>query len=114
MAKFSVPMSVGQQLASRADATVNHEGGLAFELDPRTRLYTRVASALMAEKKFYESAQQADAALLADVRAVAETDPEFVLRLAAYARQVLNLRSVATVLLVEAAAIPACKPYVRR
>ena len=66
MAKFSVPMSVGQQLASRADATVNHEGGLAFELDPRTRLYTRVASALMAEKKFYESAQQADAALLAD------------------------------------------------
>jgi len=107
-------MSVGQQLRDRADATANFEGGLAFELDPRTRLYTRVASALMAEKTFYTDAQATDAALLADVAAVAQIDPEFVLRLAAYARQVLNLRSVATVLLVEAAAIPACKPYVRR
>jgi hypothetical protein len=114
MSKFSTPTTVGQQLRARADATQNFEGGLAFELDPRTRLYTRVASALMAEKKFYEMAQSADAALLADVRAVAMSDPEFVLRLAAYTRQVLNLRSVATVLLVEAAAIPACKPYVRR
>lgn len=113
MAKFNAPMSIGQQLRDRADATVNFEGGLAFELDPRTRLYTRVASALMAEKKFYETAQAADAALLADVQAVAQTDPEFVLRLAAYARQVLHLRSVSTVLLVEAAAIPACKPFVR-
>ncbi|MDO8622208.1 MAG: TROVE domain-containing protein [bacterium] len=113
MAKFSAPVSVGQQLRGRADATVNHEGGLAFKLDSRTRLYTRVASALMAERKFYETAQSADEALLADVRAVAATDPEFVLRLAAYARQVLNLRSVATVLLVEAAAIPGCKPFVR-
>lgn len=113
MAKFNAPATVGQQLRDRADACVNFEGGLAFELDPRTRLYTRVASALMAEKKFYETAQAADAALLADVQAVAQTDPEFVLRLAAYARQVLHLRSVSTVLLVEAAAIPACKPFVR-
>ncbi len=114
MTKFNETMSIGQQLRARADATANFEGGLAFELDPRTRLYTRVASALMAEKKFYESAQQADEALLADVRAVAETDPEFVLRLAAYARQDLNLRSVSVALLAEAAAIPGCKPYVRR
>lgn len=114
MAKFSAPAPVGQQLRQRPDATANHEGGLAFELDPRTRLYTRVASALMGEKKFYKTAQSADQALLADVRAVADIDPEFVLRLAAYTRQVLNLRSVATVLLVEAAAIPSAKPYVRR
>ncbi|MDP3770984.1 MAG: TROVE domain-containing protein [bacterium] len=113
MSKFNATMPVGAQLRDRADACVNHEGGLAFELDPRTRLYTRVASALMAEKKFYEDAKTADAALLADVAAVAAIDPEFVLRLAAYARQVLNLRSVATVLLVEAAAIPGCKPFVR-
>ncbi|MBI4434806.1 TROVE domain-containing protein [Candidatus Uhrbacteria bacterium] len=114
MAKFNATETIGQQLRDRADACVNHEGGLAFELDSRTRLYTRVASALMAEKKFYEDAKTVDAALLADVAAVAAIDPEFVLRLAAYARQVLNLRSVATVLLVEAAAILACKPYVRR
>ncbi|MDO8599065.1 MAG: TROVE domain-containing protein, partial [bacterium] len=113
MAKFNAAMSIGQQLRARADATANFEGGLAFELDPRTRLYTRVASALMGEKKFYESAQQADAALIADVQAVAEMDPEFVLRLAAYARQALNLRSVSVALLAEAAAIPGCKPFVR-
>lgn len=113
MSKFNATVPIGTQLRARADACVNHEGGLAFELDPRTRLYTRVASALTAEKKFYEAAQSADQALLADVAAVAQIDPEFVLRLAAYTRQVLNLRSVATVLLVEAAAIPACKPFVR-
>jgi len=114
MAKFNAVVPVGQQLRARADATANFEDGLAFCLDPRTRLYTRVASALMAEKKFYEDAQQADAALLADVAAVAAADPEFVLRLAAYARQALNLRSVSVALLAEAAAIPGCKPYVRR
>jgi len=31
----------------------NYEGGLAFKLDPITELYTRVATCLVNEPKFY-------------------------------------------------------------
>jgi hypothetical protein len=114
MAKQNRSLSVSEQLSSRSDATVNHEGGLAFALDPRSRLYTRVVSSLLREDKFYTSAEQGDAELAADVQDVAEADPEFVLRLAAFTRQVMNIRSTPVAMLVQAAAIPACKPFVRR
>jgi hypothetical protein len=114
MAKQNVAVSLGAQLRGRADATVNHEGGLAFTLDARTRLYTRACASLMREDKFYTDAAQADGELLADVQAVAVIDPEFVLRLAAYVRQVMNLRSTPVAMLVAAAAVPACKPFVRK
>lgn len=114
MAKHNVVRSVSEQLSSRSDATVNHEAGLAFTLDPRSRLYTRAVASLVREDKFYTSAEQNDAELVADIRAAAEIDPEFVLRLAAYTRQVMNIRSTPVVMLVEAAGIPACKPFVRR
>lgn len=114
MAKSNVVRSVSEQLVSRSDATVNHEGGLAFTLDPRSRLYTRAVASLVREDKFYTSAEQCDAELVADIGATAEVDPEFILRLAAYTRQVMNLRATPVVMLVEAAAIPACKPFVRK
>lgn len=114
MAKHNVSLSVSEQLSSSGDATVNHEGGLAFTLDPRSRLYTRAVASLVREDKFYTSAGQSDSELVADIRATAEIDPEFVLRLAAYTRQVMNLRSTPVVMLVEAAGIPQCKPFVRR
>ena len=114
MAKHNVQQSLSEQLVSRFGATVNHEAGLAFTLDPRSRLYTRAVASLVREDKFYTDAAQADAELVADIRATAEIDPEFVLRLAAYTRQVMNIRSTPVVMLVEAAALPACKPFVRR
>ncbi len=114
MTKFNRQTSVAADLANRPDATVNFEGGLAFELTPLTRLYTRVMSTFVAEKTFYQSAQDHDAGLLEDIKLVAAVDPEFVLRLAAYARQVMYMRSVSVVLLAEAAAIPQCKPFVRK
>jgi len=114
MAKHNVSLSVSEQLSSREDAVANHEGGLAFTLDPRSRLYTRAVASLIREDKFYTSAEQCDGELLSDIQSAAETDPEFVLRLAAYTRQVMNIRSTPIVMLAEAAAIPACKPFVRR
>lgn len=114
MAKANTVLSISEQLSSRGDATQNHEGGLAFALDARSRLYTRAVASLIREDKFYTSAEQADAELVADVQAVAVVDPEFVLRLAAYTRQVMNIRSTPVAMLVQAAAIPACKPFVRK
>ncbi|MBI5654946.1 TROVE domain-containing protein [Candidatus Uhrbacteria bacterium] len=114
MAKANTVLSISEQLSSRIDATTNHEGGLAFALDARSRLYTRAVASLIREDKFYTSAEQCDAELVADIQAVAEVDPEFVLRLAAFTRQVMNIRSTPVAMLVQAAAIPACKPFVRR
>lgn len=108
------PMSVGETFRAREDATVNHEGGLAFAMDPRSRLFTRVLSSFCGEPKYYESGADDLAGLRADVRAVAEVAPEFVLRLAAFARQECFMRSTSVAVLAEAAAIPACKPFVRR
>jgi len=114
MAKSNVALSINRQLVSNPDATANHEGGLAFALDPRTRLYTKAVASLMREDKFYKSADEADAELITVIGQAAEVDPEFVLRLAAFARQEMEIRSTPVAMLVEAASIPACKPFVRR
>jgi len=114
MAKHNVVVPVSAQLRNRVDATVNHEGGLAFTMDPLSRLYTRLTASLMGEDKFTTDASTSDAELVADVAAAAEANPEGVLRLAAYARQVMNMRSAPIATLVLAAAIPACKPFVRK
>jgi 60 kDa SS-A/Ro ribonucleoprotein len=114
MAKQNFRQQLSARLASRADAMTNCEGGLAFTMDARSRLYTRVCASFMGEDKFYASASQSDSELVSDVQAAAAIDAEFVLRLAAFARQVMNIRSTPVALLVTAASIPACKPFVRK
>jgi hypothetical protein len=89
--------------AATATRTTNHEGGEAFEpADPRVALYKRTVNQLL-EDSYYESDDQHLDALVARVDAAADADPEFVLRLAAYARQELGLRDVPQVLLALAA-----------
>jgi len=83
-------------------ATLNYEGGLAFTTSPEMELYLRAASTLFGEPKFYDAEARGDwVAVPALVEKVAKTDPEFSLQLARYCRNVLNLRSVSTALLVE-------------
>jgi hypothetical protein len=94
--------TVKQTLAS-ITRTTNHEGGEAFEpADPRLALYKRTINQLL-EDSFYESDEAHLAALVQRFDAAADADPEFVLRLAAYARQELYLRDVPQLLLVLAA-----------
>jgi hypothetical protein len=103
------------RLREHADATVNEEGGLAFKMDPMTELYTRVCTALVGEKQFYDETGKAkDEAILKLVAKVAKTNPEFILQLAAYARNEMRLRSIPQVLLVEATAYPETKQFVRK
>ncbi|MDD5043795.1 MAG: TROVE domain-containing protein [Patescibacteria group bacterium] len=112
--KQNVKATVAEQFANRSDAVENYEGGLAFTLEPCSKLYTRVCSSLAGEDKFYTNGKTVDSELLTDIQEAAKVNPEFILRLAAYARQKMNIRSTPIVLLAEAAALPACKPFVRR
>ncbi|RLJ04422.1 MAG: TROVE domain-containing protein [Candidatus Aenigmatarchaeota archaeon] len=91
-------------------ATTNYEGAKAYKMNDKSRLYTRTASCFFGEPKFYGNQ---DNELIKDAHAVAKKDPEFVLKLAAYARNKLNLRTVSIVLLTEASLINECKPFVR-
>jgi hypothetical protein len=102
------------RVVNHPDATTNVAGGLAFKTDAKTRLYKAVVTSLVGENKFYTSGAKHDAMILKDIQAVAKQDPEWILKLASYARNEMYLRSVAVVLLVEASHILECRPFVRQ
>lgn len=120
MSKFNQSTNINKQLASHKDATINHEGELAFNLDPLTDLYIRAASTLVGENKFYESGKIADDKLLESIQKVLSIDPEFILQLAVFCREKLYLRSVPLMLISEFAnsnkigTVPNARNYVTR
>lgn len=117
MSKFNKSKTLPEKIASHKDATLNYEGGLAFRVSPKSELMLRAACSLMGEPKFYQTARDSDADLLAVTRQVLQEDPEFVLKMAAFCRNELHLRSVPIALLVEYAnsdhvGIPNSRKYV--
>lgn len=82
------------------EAILNHEGGLAFAMEAKTKLVTEVLASFV-EGKFYQNKTQVVRDLQETVRTVLEIDPEFVLKLAVYARKVMYLRSVPLFLINE-------------
>lgn len=119
--KKNVAEEIREELIKRPDATVNHEGALAFKLDPLTELYLKAASTLVGEPKFYTGAKESDRDLLRAVENVAKIDPEFILQLAVYCREQLHLRSVPLLLIAEFAnnencigKVPGARKYVSR
>ncbi|WP_459193215.1 TROVE domain-containing protein [Halosimplex sp. J119] len=92
-----------KQTVADATRTTNDEGGEAFEpADPRLALYKRTINQLL-EDSYYDDDEEHLAAVVERFDAAAAEDPEFVLKLAAYARQELYLRDVPQLLLVLAA-----------
>lgn len=81
--------------------TVNKEGFGAYKLDKKTELYTRVATCLWEEPKFYGEFGETEAAIISLVDQLMPNDGDFVLKLAAYARNELHLRTIPIVLLAE-------------
>jgi hypothetical protein len=102
-------------LRERKSATVNEEGGLAFKMTPEVELLTRVMTCMVGEPKFYDSSgsEHLDAVVKL-VGKVAKTDPELVLKMAAYARNQMYLRTIPQVMLVEATAHEGTKKFVRK
>jgi 60 kDa SS-A/Ro ribonucleoprotein len=84
---------------TKAAPVRNHEGAPAYKLSPALELYAAVATAALSDQ-FYESA---DTRLARLRELIARGDPQFVARLAVYAREQLHLRSVPLVLAVELA-----------
>ena len=106
-------MKFNSRVKSGTTKTTNYEGGLAFKLDPITELYTRVATCLVNEPKFYGETGDTESRILELIDIVSRKDPEFILQLAKYARNKLYLRSIPIVLLGQAALKEATKPFVK-
>lgn len=96
-----------------AQRTTNHEGGEAYLPEsPELGLYKLVVNNLLEDTYYEEDAEQLRK-LVTRFRQAAETDSEYPLQLAAYARQELYLREVPQVLLVLSANHDATKEHVR-
>lgn len=86
-------------LFRKPQALKNFEGTEAFALDERTELYSTVVTTSLSDK-FYESADNR----MDRIRSlISKNNPDFVAKLAVYARTKMNLRSVPLVLTVELA-----------
>lgn len=94
-------MSRFNSVAVDATRTKNHEGGEAYKLSSEMELYSLVCTASL-QNKFYETNVQTMNRLRS---LVAQCDHEFVARLAVYAREDMNLRSIPVVLTVELAKV---------
>ncbi len=83
------------------DVTRNHEGERAYALIDELELYSTVVTSMLSDT-FYEGAKDRVERIAQLVRKV---DPEFVAKLAVYARTEMNLRSVPMLLVVELARV---------
>ena len=102
------------QEVKKAKKTVNYEQGEAYEfLTPQSELYARVGTCLVKEPKFYGDPDKEYERIKALIGACALNEPEFILQLGAYARNVLHLRSIPIVLLGKASLLKESKKFVR-
>lgn len=96
--KLNKRLKMSEILCQRADATVNHEAGLAFTANAQLDLYQRACTCLI-EDRFYTGAEQQ----LLELRAVIQQcERSYVLKLANYARNQMHLRTLPMILLAEA------------
>lgn len=77
------------------DKTVNREGYAAYKMNEKEQLVSAVLTTMFSEPKYYGSTDS-DIVRLATV--CAKENPEFLCRLACYARNEFNMRSVSHVL----------------
>lgn len=87
---------------SGINTTTNYEGEVAYKLSPEMELYTAICCASL-QPKFYVPNVQDDLDRIKGL--VRRVDPEFVAKLAVYAREQMYLRSIPLVLTVELAKI---------
>ena len=80
--------------------TTNYMGEPAYELNPKDKLVNLCATCMFGEPKYYG---KVDKQILKACDDIAKKDAEFILKLAAYCRNELYLRTISTVLFVKAA-----------
>ena len=91
--------------------TVNMDGHAAYSMPEKEKLITQVLTSFFNESKFYGDNSDK---MLETIQRVAKTAPEFIAKLAVFARREFNMRSVAHVLTACLAHEENGKPFVRK
>lgn len=102
--------NIDSALDNRQDVTTNFEGGIAFTASSKLELMTRVCTWMVNEPKFYGDKADETARIIELIKSIGQTDPVFILKLAVYAREILNLRTAPLVLLTESALLNKSEP----
>lgn len=90
--------------------TENKSGRVAYGMTDKSKLVTQVLSSFFNESKFYgDNSREMEKT----IKSVIKSDPEFVSKLAVFARREFNMRSVSHVLTAYLAHEPNGKPYVK-
>uniref|UniRef100_A0A5F8H3W6 Telomerase associated protein 1 n=1 Tax=Monodelphis domestica TaxID=13616 RepID=A0A5F8H3W6_MONDO len=82
--------------------------------DKKMLLITKLCCALSSRANLLEAKDPTRNFLLQLCTDLALLEPEFILKASLYARQQLNIRDMAIMVLAIAAYLPACRPYLRR
>lgn len=90
--------------------TINKCGYPAYSMNDKSKLVTQVLTSFFNEAKFYGDNSKE---MQETIKNVIKNDPEFVSKLAVFARRVFNMRSVAHVLTAYLAYMPEGKAYTR-
>lgn len=91
--------------------TVNRCGHAAYAMKDKQKLVTQVLTSFINEKKFYGDNTKE---MQETISRVIQTEPEFVAKLAVFARREFNMRSVAHLLVCYLAHEPSGKPYAKK
>lgn len=77
------------------EKTVNKSGNVAYKMDNKERLITKVLTSFFNESKFYGDNSSE---IVNDIRRLAASDSRFLANLTIYARKNMHLRSISHVL----------------
>ena len=105
MTKFGRKARYEPRVASDPSRTVNLAGGVAYKPSDKVELVKRVLTWYVAEPKFYGNTTDETVRIMELVNRIGREDPEFILKLAVFARNVMYLRSAPVFLLVEGLSI---------
>ena len=112
--KFNKRASIGTLVENHPDRTENYEGALAFKADPKTELTLRFLTYLVGEPKFYTPNANEEMGVIRElISTVAQDDPEYLMKLASYARNEMYLRSAPIFMLIESAQHESVKKHIK-
>jgi len=113
--KFNQKASIEKEIQNHPDLVKNYENGIAFKTDEKTELTLRFLTYLVGEPKFYTpNAEEETEVIRQLIATISESDPEYLMKLASYARNEMYLRSAPIFLLVESSQYESVKPFVRK
>ena len=90
--------------------TTNHDGHVAYAMSDKAKLVTQVLTSFFNERKFYGDNSED---MAETIKSVIQSDPEFVSKLAVFARREFNMRTVSHVLTGYLAHEITGKPFVK-